>query len=64
MEQGLSEAPIVIEDDVWIGCHSVILMGVTIGKGAVIGANSLVNQDIPPFAIAAGSPAKIIRSRK
>lgn len=63
-EQGLTKAPIVVEDDVWIGCHSVILMGVTIGKGSVIGANSLVNGDIPPYSIAAGSPARVIRQRK
>jgi len=53
----------VIGNDVWIGCNSTILRGVTIGNGAVIGANSLVNKDVPPYAIVVGSPAKIIKYR-
>ncbi len=52
-----------IGNDVWIGCNSTILRGVTIGDGAVIGANSLVNKSIPPYAIAVGNPAKIIKYR-
>lgn len=52
-----------IGNDVWIGCNSTVLRGVTIGDGAVIGANSLVNTSIPPFAIAVGSPAKVIKFR-
>ncbi|MCW3082655.1 MAG: hexapeptide repeat-containing transferase [Bacteroidetes bacterium] len=57
------EKPCEIGNDVWIGCNSTILRGVKIGDGAVIGANSLVNMDIPPYAIAVGSPAKIIKYR-
>lgn len=53
----------VIGNDVWIGCNSTVLRGVTIGDGAVIGANSLVNKDVPPYAIVAGSPARIIKYR-
>lgn len=53
----------VIGNDVWIGCNSTILRGVTIGDGAVIGANSLVNKDVPPYAVVVGSPAKIIKYR-
>lgn len=53
----------IIGNDVWIGCNSTILRGVTIGDGAVIGANSLVNKDVPPYAIVVGSPAKIIKYR-
>ena len=53
--------PVIIEDDVWIGTHSVILPGVTIGRGAVIGAGSVVTKDVPSNAIAAGVPARIIR---
>ena len=53
----------VIGNDVWIGCNATVLRGVTIGNGAVIGANSLVNKDVPPYAIVAGSPAKIIKFR-
>ena len=55
-------APIVIEDDVFIGMNCIILKGVTIGKNSVIGAGSVVSSDIPPNVIAAGNPAKIIRS--
>lgn len=55
-------ASVVIEDDVWLGMNSVVLKGVTIGKGAVIGANSVVNKDIPSNTIAAGVPAKIIKT--
>lgn len=54
---------IVIEDDVWIGTHSVITRGVRIGHGAVVGANSVVTHDVEPFAVVAGSPARMIRSR-
>lgn len=57
----LSEQPVIIEDDVWIGCMSIILKGVTIGRGAVIGAGSVVTKDVPPYTIVAGNPARIIR---
>lgn len=57
------EKKCVIGHDVWIGCNSTILRGVSIGHGAVIGANSLVNKDVPPYAIVVGSPAKMIRFR-
>ena len=53
----------IIGHDVWIGVNSVVRRGVTIGNSAIIGANSFVNMDIPEFAIAAGSPAKIIKYR-
>jgi acetyltransferase-like isoleucine patch superfamily enzyme len=56
--------PILIGRDVWIGRGSCILPGVTIGEGAVIGANSVVTRDIPGFAIAAGVPAKVIKIRE
>lgn len=52
-----------IGNDVWVGASSTICDGVKIGNGAIIGANSLVIQDIPPFAIAVGSPAKVIKYR-
>ena len=57
----LSEKEIVIEDDVWIGFNSTILKGVTIGKGAIIGANTLILKDVPPYAVVVGNPARIIR---
>ncbi len=56
-------APVVIEDDVWIGAHAVIMPGVTIGRGAVVGAGAVVRDDVPPFAIVAGIPARLIRYR-
>jgi acetyltransferase-like isoleucine patch superfamily enzyme len=57
----LDERPVIIEDDALISCHCVVLRGVRIGRGAVIGAGSVVTTDVPPMVIAAGNPAKIIR---
>ncbi|MCT7983614.1 acyltransferase [Laspinema sp. A4] len=57
----LQEKPIVISDDVLIGCMSIILAGVTIGEGAIVGAGSVVTKDVPPWTIVAGNPARIIR---
>ncbi|EHH69666.1 CatB-related O-acetyltransferase [Gluconobacter morbifer] len=54
---------ITIGNDVWIGFRAVVLPGVTIGDGAVIGAGSIVTKDVPPYAIHAGNPAKLIRYR-
>lgn len=58
-----SKGSILIGHDVWIGAGSVILSGVKIGNGSVVGANSLVNKDVPPFSIVGGNPAKFIRYR-
>ena len=55
--------PIVIGDDVWIGANSVLLPGISIGNGAVIGANSIGNKDIGSFETWAGNPIRHIRSR-
>ncbi len=52
---------ITIADDVWIGANCVITAGVTIGKHAVIGAGSVVTKDIPPFSVAVGNPARVIK---
>ncbi len=57
----LGEAPVSIDHDVWIGCLSIVLRGVTIGEGAIVGAGSVVSQDVPPFTIVAGNPARVIR---
>ncbi len=53
--------PVYIEDDVWIGCHSLILKGVHIGNGAVIAAGSVVTKDVPANSIVGGNPAKVIK---
>ena len=55
----LNQAPIVIEDDVWIGLNATILNGVTIGKGAVVAAGSVVTSDVPAGTLVAGCPAKV-----
>lgn len=62
-EQGVSRMPIEIEDDCWIASHSVILAGVTIGRGSVIAAGSVVTKSMPPYSIIAGVPARVIKSR-
>ena len=54
--------PVTIEKDVWIGGNVVILPGITIGRGSVIGAGSVVTKDIPPFSVAVGSPARVIKT--
>lgn len=53
----------VVGNDVWIGQNAVILPGVHIGDGAIIGLNSVVGSDLPPYTISAGNPAKVIRKR-
>jgi acetyltransferase-like isoleucine patch superfamily enzyme len=54
---------ITLEDDVWIGARAMILRGVTIGRGAIVGAGSLVSKSVPPYAIVAGSPARVMKFR-
>lgn len=56
------KGPVVIEDNVWICERCCILSGVTIGKGSIIAANAVVTHDIPPYSIAAGVPAKVIKT--
>ncbi len=61
--QGISAKGIRIEDDVWVGAGAKIVDGVTIGKGSVIGAGAVVTKDIPPYSIAVGVPARVIKKR-
>jgi len=60
-EQGFDVREVVIEENVYIGSNSVILPGVTIGKNSVIGAGSVVTKDIPPFSLAVGNPARVVK---
>jgi len=61
--QTLTAGDCVIESDAWIGVDAIVLRSVTVGFGAVVAANAVVTKDVPPFAIVAGIPAKIIRYR-
>ena len=56
--------PVTIGNDCWIGRRAIIMPGVKIGDGCVIGANSVVSKDIPPYSVAAGVPARVIKTRK
>ena len=62
-QQGMNGKEVCIEEDVWIAAHCVIIKGVTIGKGSVIAAGSIVNKSITPYQVAAGVPAKVIKKR-
>lgn len=59
---GVEDAPIVIEDRVWIGFGAVILKGVTIGRGAIVGACSVVTRDVEAYTIVAGNPARVVKT--
>jgi galactoside O-acetyltransferase len=62
-QQGHSPSFVVIEDNVWIAAHCVILPGVRIHSGAVIAAGAVVSKDVPANAVAAGVPARVLRYR-
>lgn len=62
--EGTKSAPVVIEDDVWIGAHCIILKGVTIGARSIIGAGSVVTKSIPADCVAAGNPCRVIKNLK
>lgn len=61
--QGLTAQPIIIEDNVWLGCKITVLGNITIGSGTIVGAGSFVTKSIPENVIAAGNPCKVIRVR-
>jgi maltose O-acetyltransferase len=61
--QGYENAPIVVEDDVWIGFRAIVLAGVTIGRGSIVAAGAVVTRDIEPYSIVGGVPARLIRKR-
>ncbi len=54
--------PIRIEDNVWIGKNAVIMKGVTVGKGAIVALRAVVTHDVPPYAIVAGNPARVVKT--
>ena len=62
--ENISDGPIIISDDVWIGANCTILDNIKIGKGAVIAANSLVNTNVGDYEIYGGVPAKFLKNRK
>jgi len=64
MDQGSTAAkPVIIGDDVWIGRRAIIMPGVTIGNGCVIGAGAVVTKDMPPYSVAVGVLAKVVKNR-
>ncbi|MFM7363900.1 MAG: acyltransferase [Cuspidothrix sp.] len=62
-QQGTTREGIIIEDDCWLGHGVTVLDGVKIGKGSIIGAGAVVSKNIPPYSIAVGVPAKVIKDR-
>ena len=61
-DKGLRQE-LIIDDDVWIGYGAIVLSGVTVGRGAVVAAGALVTRDVPPYAIVAGLPARVVGRR-
>lgn len=53
--------PVTLEDNVWVGFDAVILPGVTLGRGSIVGCKTVINEDVPPYAVVAGDPARVIR---
>lgn len=62
-KQGLISAPIILEDDVWIGANVTVLKGVKIGRGAIIAAGAVVNTNVPEYTIFGGIPARLLKTR-
>lgn len=58
-----NDADVIIHEDVWIGCNTTILKGVSVGRGSVVAAGTLVLKDVPPYSIVGGVPAKVIKFR-
>ncbi|RFA25156.1 hypothetical protein CAI21_19880 [Alkalilimnicola ehrlichii] len=54
-------APVIIEDDVWIGNNCIVLKGVRIGRGAIVGAGAVVTKDVPAYCIVGGNPARVLK---
>ena len=63
-DQGITAQGITIEDDVWLASNVVVVDGVTIGKGSVVGAGGVVNKNLPPYSVAVGIPARVVKDRR
>jgi acetyltransferase-like isoleucine patch superfamily enzyme len=63
-DQGITADGITIEDDVWLASNAVVVDGVTIGKGCVVGAGAVVNKSLPPYSVAVGVPARVVKDRR
>jgi acetyltransferase-like isoleucine patch superfamily enzyme len=61
-EHLIKQAPVVIEDDVWLGTNAVVLPGVRVGRGAIVAAGAVVTRDVSPFTVVAGVPARPVRA--
>jgi acetyltransferase-like isoleucine patch superfamily enzyme len=61
--QDMGVAPVIIEDDTWLGAHVTVLAGVRIGKGSIVGAGAVVTRNVAPMTVVAGVPARLLRSR-
>lgn len=62
--QGVTTAPIVVEDESWIGSNAVVVAGVTIGKHCIVAAGSVVTKSVPPYSVVVGNPARVIKQYK
>jgi acetyltransferase-like isoleucine patch superfamily enzyme len=58
----VSKGPVIIEDEVWLGEGVAVMPGVRVGRSSIIGANAVVTRDIPPFSVAVGAPARVIKT--
>jgi acetyltransferase-like isoleucine patch superfamily enzyme len=61
--QGIVKSPVRIEADCWIGEKATVLRGVTVGRGSVVGAQTVVNRDVPPLSVVVGNPGKVVKRR-
>lgn len=63
-DQGIAKSRVRIERDVWLGTKVTVCRGVVIGEGTVVGANAVVTRDLPPYAVAVGVPARVVKDRR
>lgn len=63
-DQGIAKARVRIEPDVWLGTKVAVTRGVVVGRGSVVGANAVVTRDLPPYSVAVGVPARVVKRRE